>query len=428
MLNVSEVKPERSSEPLAECASARFSEMLISPYVKERLAAARFTTPTPVQAAAIPQALEGKDVLATAQTGTGKTLAFLIPVIEQLLKEKTPGIAALVPTRELAMQVVEQYNALRGKQLLPAALVVGGLSEGAQLQAIRKGARLVVATPGRLEDYLDRRLFHFNALRILILDEADRMLDMGFLPAIKRIVSILPKERQTMCFSATMEGDMVRIVKDYLRSAVRLSFGSTSKPSENVRVQAFEVAMDRKQEMLQRLLTKETGKCLVFARTKRGTERIAESLNRKGFSAAMIHGDRSQSQRTSALTGFQQGRFRVLVATDLASRGIHVQDIAHVINYDLPEVAENFIHRVGRTGRNGGHGVASTLFVKEQRSELFQLERSLGIKMERLRADETASVPEKSERLPVNLPGVENYQKPARFVLPGEVFQTQLEN
>jgi ATP-dependent RNA helicase RhlE len=177
----------------------------------------------------------------------------------------------------------------------------------------------------------------------------------------------------------------------------------------------------------------------VFARTKRGTERIAESLNRKGFSAAMIHGDRSQSQRTSALTGFQQGRFRVLVATDLASRGIHVQDIAHVINYDLPEVAENFIHRVGRTGRNGGHGVASTLFVKEQRSELFHLERSLGIKIERMRADETAPLPEKKERNPVNLPSfpdrrpvnlprVESAPVPERFVLPGEVFQTQLEN
>src|SRR6266576_509891 len=220
MLNVSEVNAERSSEALPERATARFSEMLISPYVKERLAATRFITPTPVQAAAIPQALEGKDVLATAQTGTGKTLAFLIPVIEQLLKDKTPGIAALVlvPTRELAMQVVEQYNALRGKQLLPAALVVGGLSEGAQLQAIRKGARLVVATPGRLEDYLDRRLFHFSALRVLILDEADRMLDMGFLPAIKRIVSILPKERQTMRFSATLEGDMPGVCTDQARN------------------------------------------------------------------------------------------------------------------------------------------------------------------------------------------------------------------
>src|SRR5467141_390303 len=207
MLNVSEVKSERSSEPLAECASARFSEMLISPYVKERLAAARFTAPTPVQAAAIPQALEGKDVLATAQTGTGKTLAFLIPVIEHLLQQKTAGIAALVlvPTRELAMQVVEQYNALRMKQLLPASLVVGGLPEAKQLSAIRAGARLVVATPGRLEDYLGRKLINFRSLRVLVLDEADRMLDMGFLPAIRRIAAVLPKERQTMCFSATLE-------------------------------------------------------------------------------------------------------------------------------------------------------------------------------------------------------------------------------
>jgi ATP-dependent RNA helicase RhlE len=428
MLNVSEVKSDASSEALPERAAARFSEMPVSPYMKERLAAAKFVSPTPVQAATIPQALEGKDILATAQTGTGKTLAFLIPVIEKLLKNQTPGIAALVlvPTRELAMQVLDQYNALRGKQLLPAALVVGGLAEAGQLQAIRKGARVVVATPGRLEDYLDRRLFHFNALQILILDEADRMLDMGFLPAIRRIVSILPKERQTMCFSATMEGDIARVVTNYLRNPVRLAFGSTSKPSENVRMQTFEVAQDRKQEMLQRLLAKETGKCLVFARTKRGTERIAESLNRKGFSAAMIHGDRSQSQRNSALAGFQQGRFRVLVATDLASRGIHVQDIAHVINYDLPEIAENFIHRVGRTGRNGRHGVASTLFVKEQRSDLFQLERALGIKMERIRADDANSLPqgpERKERKPVNLPAIESAPKPGRFVLPGEIFQ-----
>src|SRR5579863_8417526 len=339
----SEARPVNPTERAATRTYEKFSEMPLSAYVKEKLSSVKFVVPTPVQAAAIPHALEGKDVLATAQTGTGKTLAFLIPILEQLLKQNTPGVNALVlvPTRELAMQVVEQYNALRGKLLQPAALVVGGLSEGAQLQAIRKGARLIVATPGRLEDYLDRRLFHFNNLKMLVLDEADRMLDMGFLPAIKRIVSLLPKERQALCFSATLEGDMVRVVRDYLRNAVRLSLGSTSKPSESVRLHAYEVPMDRKQEMLQRLLAKETGRSLIFARTKRGTERIAETLNRRGYSATMIHGDRSQSQRNTALAGFQQGRFQILVATDLASRGIHVQDIAHVINYDLPEVGEN---------------------------------------------------------------------------------------
>ena len=414
-----------------------FTELPISAYMKERLAHARFSTPTPVQAAAIPQALEGKDVLATAQTGTGKTLAFLIPVIEQLLKHKTPGIAALVlvPTRELAMQVVAQFNALRGTQLVPAALVVGGLAEGAQLNAIRKGARVSVATPGRLEDYLDRQLFNFNALRILMLDEADRMLDMGFLPAIKRIAAILPKERQTMCFSATMEASVAHLVKDYLRNPARLAFGSILKPSENVRMQAFEVSVDRKQETLQRLLAKETGRCLVFSRTKRGTERITKSLNRDGFSAAMIHGDRSQSQRTAALAGFQQGRYRVLVATDLASRGIHVQDIVHVINYDLPDIAENFIHRVGRTGRAGEHGVATTLFSREQRSELFQLERTLGIRIERLGAETGSAKPNNgvhirpaSAAAPANGHASVAAVRPAMIALPGEVLQAQLEN
>ena len=253
--------------------------------LKERLAAARFTLPTPVQAAAIPQALAGKDVLATAQTGTGKTLAFLIPIIERFLqKSATPsstvGIEALVlvPTRELAMQVVEQYNALRGRQLAPAALVVGGLAEAQQLTAIRRGARLVVATPGRLEDFLSRKLVNFRALQVLVLDEADRMLDMGFLPSIRRIAAVLPTVRQTMCFSATLEASVAHLVHDYMKSPVRLAFGSVLKPSENVRMRAYEVAADRKQSVLHGLLAKETGRCLVFARTKRGTERLAKYL------------------------------------------------------------------------------------------------------------------------------------------------------
>jgi ATP-dependent RNA helicase RhlE len=404
-----------------------FSELSVSPCLKKQLTCARFSKLTPVQAAAIPRALEGKDLLATAQTGTGKTLAFLIPIIEKLLRQSTPGIAALVlvPTRELAMQVADQFDALRGK-LLPAALVVGGLPERQQLNSIRNGAQLVVATPGRLEDFLDRKQIHFGSLQTLVLDESDRMLDMGFLPAIRRIAGALPKERQTMCFSATMEGAMARLVKDYTRDPVRLAFGSTLKPSENVRLQAFEVATDGKQEALRHLLTKESGRCLIFSRTKRGTERIARSLNRDGIHATMIHGDRSQSQRTAALEGFQRGRYRVLVATDLASRGIHVQDIAHVINYDLPEVAENFIHRVGRTGRAGGLGVASTLFVRDQRTDLFELERTLGIRMERMQMD--GNPHEMRDHIRGGIDRTPSAPRPRMVCLPGEILQAQLES
>ena len=426
-----------------------FTELPLSAALQQKLAAAQFTIPTPVQAQAIPPALEGKDVLATAQTGTGKTLAFLLPVMEKLAQSTTPGIAALVlvPTRELAMQVVAQYNALRAKQSQPAGLVVGGLPEGRQLDAIRKGARLVVATPGRLEDYLDRRLVSLSGVKTLVLDEADRMLDMGFLPAIRRIVGVLPRERQTLCFSATMEGSMAQLVRDYTKNPVRLTFGSTSKPSENVRLQAFEVSENGKPDMLYNLLDNESGRCLIFSRTKRGTERIAKSLNRQGINAAMIHGDRSQSQRTSALTGFQRGQYRVLVATDVAARGIHVQDIAHVINYDLPDVAENFIHRVGRTGRAGERGVASTLFLREQRTELFQLERQLGIKIERIsatgkNAPQKDRAPAPADRVSAHSERVSINREPSSFhsdrnssapgprmtPLPGEILQAQMES
>ncbi len=405
-----------------------FSELSISPYLKERISSSGFSVPTPVQAAAIPPALEGKDVLATAQTGTGKTLAFLIPVMERLMQRNKPGVAALVlvPTRELAMQVLEQYNVLRGRQLAAAALVVGGLAEAQQLRAIRNGANVIVATPGRLEDYIDRNLVDFRNLQILVLDEADRMLDMGFLPAIRRIVGTLPRERQTMCFSATMEGDMAHLVKDYTKNAVRIALGSTLKPADNVRLHAYEVSANGKLDLLRRLLIQETGRCLVFSRTKRGTEKIAKGLQREGIAAATIHGDRSQSQRTAALTGFQQGRFRVLVATDLAARGIHVEQIAHVINYDLPEVAENFIHRVGRTGRAGKHGLASTLFANEQRSDLFQLERALGIRMERITMNGKAG--ENQDRDQVALPRKHPAQRPTMIALPGEILQVQLQN
>ena len=403
-----------------------FAELPLCSYLQERLATLRFSIPTPVQEAAIPPALQGKDVLATAQTGTGKTLAFLLPMLEQMLQSKAAGIQALVlvPTRELAMQVAEQYNALRGHKLPEAALVVGGLSEKNQIHAIRRGARLVVATPGRLEDFLDRRLVDFRGLRILVLDEADRMMDMGFIPAVRRIVGTLPKDRQTMCFSATLEASVAHLVNDYMRTPVRVALGSILKPSESVRVQAFEVSTGEKLDVLQRLLAKETGRCLVFARTKRSTERLAQRLSREGFSAAMIHGDRSQSQRTAALTAFQQGRVRVLVATDLASRGIHVQDIAQVINYDLPQLAEDFIHRVGRTGRAGGQGLASTLFEHHQRADIGQLERTLGIKIELKDANAYLAGVQRPEReVPKVAVFAAGSTRSSMVALPGEYFQ-----
>ena len=363
-----------------------FTELPLSAALQQRLKANNFNIPTPVQAAAIPQALDGKDVLATAQTGTGKTLAFLVPLIERLMKN--PGsrkvdALALVPTRELALQAEEQYELLRTKKLPKAAVIIGGMSERPQIQAIRSGARFVIATPGRLEDLMSRRLVDIRGVELLVLDEADRMLDMGFLPALRRIAAALPRQRQTMCFSATLEASVAGLVNDYTRDPVRIALGSTLKPADSVDLQAFEVSQTDKFDTLRQLLREEPGRTLIFARTKRGTERLAKNLIRDGFLAAMIHGDRSQSQRISALNGFEEGRYKVLVATDVASRGIHVTNIAHVINYDLPAIPEDFIHRVGRTGRAGARGKASTLVSPAETLELRTIERALKLKVER---------------------------------------------
>jgi len=328
-------------------------------------------------------------VLATAQTGTGKTLAFLIPVIEMLQREPSQKVRVLVllPTRELAIQVNEEYEKLRGKQLSKAALVIGGVSEKSQIQSVRSGSALVIATPGRLQDFISRRLIDLREIKILVLDEADRMLDMGFLPAIRRILAMLPQQRQTLCFSATMEQSVAGLVNDAMRSPVRVAIGSVLKPVESVRLQAYEVRPAEKPDVLRQLLYAEKGQTLIFARTKRGTERLAKELVREGFSAAMIHGDRSQSQRNAALSGFQQGRYQVLVATDVAARGLHIDDVAHVINYDLPKMAEDFIHRVGRTGRAGSEGLASSLVAGGEVIELRHIERTLKLRIERKQVD-----------------------------------------
>jgi len=362
-----------------------FSELPLSPALKWKLAAGQFINLTPIQEHAIPPALEGRDVIGTAQTGTGKTLAFLIPLIEILNRE--PGChtmaVVLLPTRELAMQVHQQYEQLRTKTMSKAALVIGGVPEKAQIQGLRAGSGLVIATPGRLQDLMNRRFADLRHIKVLVLDEADRMLDMGFLPAIRRIVSALPQQRQTLCFSATLEQSVAGLVHDYMRDPVRVALGSVLKPAESVQLKAYEVRPGEKLDVLRQLLYAESGQTLIFTRTKRGAERLAKELVRDGFNAAMIHGDRSQSQRNGALSGFQEGRFQVLVATDIASRGLHVDDVAHVINYDLPKMAEDFIHRVGRTGRAGLQGRASTLVAGAEVLDLRQIERTLQMRIER---------------------------------------------
>ena len=363
-----------------------FSELTLSAPLRSNLAKHGFAVPTPVQALAIQPALAGQNVVATAQTGTGKTLAFVLPIIELLGTETAGfGIRALVlsPTRELAIQIHETFAKLVPGTGVHSAVAVGGLNERRQLHAIGKGAQVLIATPGRLYDFLSRKLINLSSVRILVLDEADRMLDLGFLPTIKRILAAMPADRQTLFFSATIESSVKQLVEAYVRNAVRIAVGSTTKPIDKVELHLYEVEQDRKLALLASMLRREDGSFLVFARTKRGADRLSKKLARDGVKAAAIHGDRTQNQRNQALRGFQEGDYRVLVATDVAARGIHVEGISHVVNYDLPQVPEDFIHRVGRTGRMGASGRASTFATPSERAAIAQIERAINTKLVR---------------------------------------------
>ena len=385
----------------------QFADFAISDALKQRVTSLNFIIPTPVQAGAIPPALEGRDVLATAQTGTGKTLSFILPILEKLDKAKLEpakpdqaksdqgrpargqqrGAIALIllPTRELAMQVEVEFRKLNPETRNSIALVVGGLAEGPQLDTLRRGARIIVATPGRLEDYLNRKLVRLDQVEILVLDEVDRMLDMGFKPAIRRIADSLPSTVQTLCYSATLDAQIKEVVRDYLKDPVRIEIGSVLKPSENVELQAFDVEQNQKLELLEHLLQSANGSFLVFVRTKHGADRVANRLVRAGHNATRIHGDRTQSQRNQALRGFAEGRHRILVATDVAARGIDVPHVSHVVNYDIPKLPEDFVHRIGRTGRASAKGVASTFASAAERTDLKKIERTLAISMKRFR-------------------------------------------
>jgi len=382
-----------------------FSELTLGSALRSNLTKHNFVKPTPVQAQAIPPALEGRDVVATAQTGTGKTLGFALPLIQRLVSqpaaEVKPGVRAIVlsPTRELAIQIAEAFGKLTPGTGLRTATVVGGMNESTQLRAIKAGAQIIIATPGRLCDFLQRKLVRLGNVKTVVLDEADRMLDMGFLPSLKAILQEAPANRQTLLFSATIETSVAHLISSYTKDPVRITIGVTTKPAEQVDLHHYEVEQDRKLSLLRHLLTEdEEGAFLVFARTKHGADRLARHLANSGVNASRIHGDRTQAQRNQALTGFRNGTYRVLVATDVAARGIHVDGIAHVVNYDLPQVPEDFIHRAGRTGRAGARGVASTFSTRSERGDIRRIERALNV---RLNAREVpASLPREQRDLP----------------------------
>ena len=346
-----------------------------------------FARPTPVQADAIPPALAGRDVLACAVTGSGKTAAFLLPILHRLLERPRGTTRALVltPTRELAAQIVEDLDDLAVHTPVTAAVIIGGVAMGPQEHAFRSGVDVLIATPGRLLDHLKAPYARLDRLAYLVLDEADRMLDMGFLPDIRRILRHLPTRRQTLFFSATMPAPIAALAREMLRDPVLINLGQAAAPAVGITQAVYPVPQELKSALFLTLLQRgEMREALVFTRTKHRANRLAEYLVRHGINAERIHGNRSQAQRTAALAGFKSGKFRVLVATDIAARGIDVEALGHVVNFDVPPAPEDYIHRVGRTGRAEATGEAFTFVSPEEEDELRSIERAIGRRLPRV--------------------------------------------
>ena len=363
-----------------------FETFKIDPRCLRVLKSQGIVEPTPVQEKAIPAGLEGRDVLAVAQTGTGKTLAFALPALTRLAATPSARNAMLVltPTRELAVQVNSVIETLAKPLGLRSVCIYGGAGMAPQEHALRQGRAIIVATPGRLLDHLARGNVRFDRLSILVLDEADRMLDMGFLPDIRRILAKLPQERQTLFFSATFPQDIARLARDMQRAPERIEVGRVATPAERVRQGLYTVGQTAKLDLLSKLLRgPEVRSALVFIRTKRRTDRVARALHREGFRVQAIHGDRSQHQRQQALDGFRKGHYTVLVATDVAARGLDIQGISHVFNYDIPATADEYVHRIGRTGRASADGDAITFVSPDECMALGTIEKALGKNLER---------------------------------------------
>jgi ATP-dependent RNA helicase RhlE len=346
-----------------------------------------FVEPTPIQKDAIPAALEGRDVLACATTGTGKTAAFLLPILQRLsvTPSATTRSLVLTPTRELAAQVHDHFGQLSAHSRLRAAAIFGGVPIGPQIRAVHRGADVLIATPGRLLDLLQQIPSLLDRVEILVLDEADRMLDMGFLPDVRRILSRVPKKRQSLLFSATMPPSIASLAHEMLQHPVSIDLQRRAAPAEGIRQTVYPVPQDRKTDLLLELLSREgMGNALVFTRTKHRATRLAAVLARRGVASAPIHGNRTQAQRTNALAAFRTGNVRVLVATDIASRGIDVEKLSHVVNYDVPGSSEDYIHRVGRTARAQELGDALTFVSPAEEADLRSIESGLKQRLERV--------------------------------------------
>ena len=359
---------------------------MLAPELLRAVEDAGYTTPTPIQARAVPLILNGRDIMGLAQTGTGKTAAFTLPIVQRLLggPRRTRALI-LTPTRELAVQVKETFARYAIHSGLEIAVVYGGVPLGPQEQALRAGVDVIVATPGRLLDHMERQNVAFDDLEVLVLDEADRMLDMGFAPQLNRIVADIPKYRQTLLFSATMPPEVEALARKYLRKPVVVQVGIRTQAASTVTHAVYPVPRDRKSALLVELLRKtELDSVLVFTRTKHGADKVVRNLDREGIASLAMHADKSQGQRTDALDQFKKGTIRVLVATDIAQRGLDIAGISHVINYDVPAQAEDYVHRIGRTGRAAATGDAFTFMAADEISMVRLIERTLGTPIPRI--------------------------------------------
>jgi ATP-dependent RNA helicase RhlE len=364
-----------------------FSEFNLSQSLQKALGAMGYVEPTPIQVQAIPPGLEGRDVIGCAQTGTGKTAAFLLPALQRLLndqrKTKNPRVVVLAPTRELVIQVAGEARKLAGRTPLRIAAIYGGAKMQPQITRLRRGVDVIIATPGRLQDHMRRRNVNFKDLQVLVLDEADRMLDMGFLPDIKQIVNRMPRQRQTMLFSATMSAPVMALTRQFQQEPVVIEI-SKAVPPEAIRQALYPVPKHLKTQLLVALLKqKDVDSMLVFTATKQEADIVTRQLTEAGISVACIHGDFRQRERLAALEGFRAGKHQVLVATNIAARGLDVEGISHVINYDVPEHAEDYVHRIGRTARHEAEGDAITLVTPDDEPLIYRIEHLLGRKLER---------------------------------------------